>query len=185
LFWLLKRCIRDDPGWLPIPSSVRYHALALSLRVGGGTILPTRRRRGRSTPAPAALDHDSNALRRKHLLTCGLPASNALRRKHLQPSRGDYSHRTPESPESTTVTFAVAEAGLVVSLGRRARLDDGGACLRLLSSHTSTAPAIDLTGSRKFPVSEDSSLCLCKAASRAESMCGFWVASDGMPCRFF
>ncbi len=29
-------------GW-PIPSSVRYHALALSLRVGGGTILPTRR----------------------------------------------------------------------------------------------------------------------------------------------
>jgi hypothetical protein len=49
-------CIRDDPGWLPMPRSVRYHALALSLRVGGGTILPTRRRRGRSTPAPAALD---------------------------------------------------------------------------------------------------------------------------------
>ena len=42
-------------GW-PITSSVRYHALALSLRVGGGTILPTRRRRGRGTPAPAALD---------------------------------------------------------------------------------------------------------------------------------
>ncbi len=35
---------------------MRYHALALSLRVGGGTILPTRRRRGRSTPASAALD---------------------------------------------------------------------------------------------------------------------------------
>jgi hypothetical protein len=105
---------------------------------------------------------------------------------HWQPSRGDYSHRTPESPESTTVTFAVAEAGLVGSLGRRARLDDGGAHLRLLSSpDTSTAPAIDLTGSRKFPVSEDSSLCLSKAASRAESMCGFWVASVGMPCRFF
>ena len=46
----------SDPGGWPIPSSVRYHALALSLRVGGGTILPTRRRRGRSTPAPAALD---------------------------------------------------------------------------------------------------------------------------------
>ena len=35
---------------------VIVNALALSLRVGGGTILPTRRRRGRSTPAPAALD---------------------------------------------------------------------------------------------------------------------------------
>ena len=41
----------SDPGGWPIPSSVRYHALALSLRVGGGTKLPTRRRRGRSTPA--------------------------------------------------------------------------------------------------------------------------------------
>ena len=48
--------IRDDPGGWPIPSSVRYHALALSLRVGGGTILPTRRRRGSSTPAPVTLD---------------------------------------------------------------------------------------------------------------------------------
>jgi hypothetical protein len=54
--WLLKRCDSRCPGGWPIPSSVRYHALALSLRVGGGTILPTRRRRGRGTPAPAALD---------------------------------------------------------------------------------------------------------------------------------
>ena len=48
----MKRCDSRCPGGWPIPSSVRYHALALSLRVGGGTILPTRRRRGRSTPAP-------------------------------------------------------------------------------------------------------------------------------------
>ena len=90
--WLLKRCDWRCPGGWPIPSSVRYHALALSLRVGGGTILPTRRRRGRSTPAPATLDRSRVTLRsswrRSRLLRSrGYPAEFMEARPSLTQSR--------------------------------------------------------------------------------------------------
>jgi hypothetical protein len=72
-FWLLKGCAFEMTSGLqwptpgPGPVSVRYHALALCLRVGGGTILPTPARTEHTragSPRPTAPTRSAAAMPR-------------------------------------------------------------------------------------------------------------------------
>ena len=110
----MMRWFHPVPGRLPIPSSVRYHALALCLRVGGGTILPTRRRRGRSTPAPAALDQQH-----RHGDHGGAQSSRTDDHTHGGDHGGDHTHGGDhgggdhKASTLTATTYLTASIGMV------------------------------------------------------------------------
>ena len=101
-------------GW-PTPSSVRYHALALCLRVGGGTILPTRRRRGRSTPAPVPRTDGPSA----PLTSTADDPRNESTAMETMEAHNQAVPTTTLTEETTEATTLTAETTEVVTTRRR------------------------------------------------------------------